>query len=267
MSHTPQMAIPLPHRARGRKGPPIVLIHGFGGEQLSWASLMTPLSKLRRTIALDLPGHGEAVDWPETPDASTCAKAVIETLDALGLATATLVGHSLGGAVASLVGLKRPDLVERLILLAPGGFGPEMNVRLLRRYAHAVDEATMALVLEGFFGPTHPLPEALARLGAQQRSNVALSASFKRMVEVITKGDGQGVLPLDDLAASPFPISLIWGSDDQVLPVRQALAAPPAIARHILPGAGHMPHLEATELMVEIIGKTIDGRYLPAPAT
>lgn len=242
----------------------MVLIHGFGGDRLTWSALVTPLSQVRRVIAVDLPGHGAAVDWPQTPDASVCADAVIATLDAMEVPQASLIGHSLGGAVAAIVGLKRPDLVERLVLLAPGGFGPEMNVRLLRRYAHARDEATMAMVLEQFFSPGRAVPDALPRLAAEQRREAALSASLARIVELLAKGDGQGTLPLSALAEAPFATSLLWGTDDMVLPVRQALEAPAAMARHILPGVGHMVHMEAPDLTLEIIVKTLTGHVTRA---
>lgn len=251
--------IPLPHRVRGRKAPPLVLVHGFGGDRLAWNGLMPRLSQLRRTIAVDLPGHGAAVDWPETPDASACATALVATLEALNVERAVLIGHSMGGAVAGIVGLTRPDLVERLVLLAPGGFGPEMNVRLLRRYAHATEEREIALVLEQFFGPTSPVPEQLPRLAFELRTE-ALRRSLMAIVERIVRGDGQGTMPLDKLAAAPFPVTLVWGLEDAVLPVRQALEAPPAFARHLLPGVGHMPHLEAPELTHRIIAQAVCGR-------
>ncbi|MEM8854635.1 MAG: alpha/beta fold hydrolase, partial [Pseudomonadota bacterium] len=54
----------LPHTSAGSGEPPMVLVHGFGGDQLAWAMLMPELAKLRRTVALDLPGHGQAVAWP-----------------------------------------------------------------------------------------------------------------------------------------------------------------------------------------------------------
>lgn len=252
--------IPLPHRARGRKGPPLVLIHGFGGDRLGWAGLMPGLARLRRTIAFDLPGHGAAVDWAGTPDAAVCAEAAAASLEAMGVARAVLVGHSLGGAVAAIVGLRRPDLVERLILLAPGGFGPDMNVRLLRCYARAAGEAEISLVLQQFFAPGSPVPEVLPRLLAEQRTDPALRRSLAAIVERIVRDDGQGVLPLDRLAAAPFPTSLLWGLEDAVLPVRQAIEAPPAFARHLLPAVGHMLHLEAPELVQAIIARTVCGR-------
>jgi len=252
--------IPLPHKSRGRKGPPMVLVHGFGGDRLAWNGLVGPLSKLRRTITVDLPGHGEAVDWPKTADATACARALADSLDAMTIARATIVGHSMGGAVAGILGLIRPDLVERLVLLAPGGFGPEMNVRLLRRYAVMTDEDEIALVLEQFFGPANPVPEALPRLVAEQRADPAMQRSFAAVVEGLVQGDGQGTLPLEQLAETPFPVSLVWGLKDNVLPAAQAIGAPAAFARHLLPGVGHMPHMEAPELVTRIIAETVCGR-------
>ncbi len=262
---TPAMPIPLPHRSRGTGEPPLVLLHGFGGDHLAWAGIAGKLSRLRRTIAFDLPGHGAAAGWASTPNAAAAARAVIESLDAMGVTRAAFLGHSLGGAVASIVGLMRPQLVERLILLAPGGFGPEMDVGLLRRYAAASDEAAMRAVLPSFFAPAYDVPPALARLGAEARSVPGVADGLAAIVGVITRGEGQGTLPLADLAAQPFPVSLVWGDADGVLPVTQAHAAPPVFARHILPGVGHMPHIEAADLVVRIAAQALTGRD-PVPA-
>ncbi|MEM7694860.1 MAG: alpha/beta fold hydrolase [Pseudomonadota bacterium] len=249
--------IPLPHKVRGRAGPLVVLLHGFAGDKEGWTALFGPLSKVRRTVVMDLPGHGAAVPWAPVPDAKAMADAVIASLDAMGIARAALVGHSLGGAVAALVGLLRPDLVARLILLAPGGFGPEMNARLLRHFAVARDGAALRAPLEGLFAPTAALPAGLLEGMVAAREDDALAASHAAIVGVITKGDGQGTLPLAKLAAQPFPVTLVWGEDDGILPVRQAHGAPAVFARHILPGVGHMPHLEAPALTKEILVKTL----------
>ena len=255
--------IPLPHRSRGEGDPPLVLIHGFGADRLTFSALVGPLAKLRRTIALDLPGHGAAAGWPQTPDATICANAVAATLDALGIARAVLVGHSLGGAVAGIVGLLRPDLVERLVLIAPGGFGREMNVPLLRRYAAMSTAEEAAAVLAEFFGPEQEVPDAMPRLAAEQRADPAFRASLGAIVDRIAKGDGQGMLPLAKLAAAPFPMTLIWGLEDRVLPAAQAIAAPAVFARHLLPGIGHMPHLEDPALVVRLVAHALGIRDAP----
>ena len=251
---------PLPHRRYGAGGPPLVLIHGFGADRLSMGSLARALSARREVIAFDLPGHGAAVEWDETPNAVVCAKAILASLDAMGIGRAVITGHSLGGAVASLAAMRRPDLVERLVLLAPGGFGPEMNAALLRRYAAISTEAEASDVLKSFFGPASRMPPALPRQTAEQRNQPGVRDMLKRIVTTISKGEGQGVLPLGDLAAAGFPITLIWGTQDEVLPVAQSIAAPAEMARHILPGVGHMPHIEAPELVVRIIANALGER-------
>lgn len=252
--------LPLPHASRGRKGPPIVLLHGFGFDAASWDDFAAPLARHRRTVAFDLPGHGGAAGWAPTPHAGTAAKAVVASLEALKIPRAAIVGHSLGGAVAALVGLMRPDLVERLVLIAPGGFGPEMNARHLRRYAAAATPEALAPLVEPFFAPTSPVPPGLVERLAAARAAEPLRRSLPAIVEAISKDDGQGTLPLDQLAAAPFPTSLVWGLDDAILPAAQAIAAPPAFARHLLPGVGHMPHLEAPDLVGAILLRTICGR-------
>lgn len=253
---------PLPHRIYGKDGPPLVLIHGFGADRLTFAALAKSLSAFRQVIAFDLPGHGEAVEWDGVPDAMVCAKAVLASLDALGVERATLIGHSLGGAVASLAGLRRPALIERLILLAPGGFGREMAVPLLRRYAAITSAEEAEAALAPFFGPQSTMPPALPRQTAEGRQKPGVRASLEAIVEVITRGDGQGALPLADLVAKGFPITLVWGTEDQVLPMRQALEAPAEIARHLVPGMGHMPHQEVPDLVVRIVR---DALAIPAP--
>lgn len=251
---------PLPQTVRGRKGPPVVLVHGFGGDRLAWAGIIGPLSRHRRTVAVDLPGHGAAVEWPEAVDAKVCAAALAASLDAMGTGRAVLVGHSMGGAVAGIVGLTRPDLVERLVLVSPGGFGPEINVPLLKRYAAMETPDEIAAVLAEFFGPASTIPPVLPGLVAEQRADARLRRSFAAIVGAITKGEGQGVMPLDKLAAQPFPVSVVWGLEDRVVPAAQGIAAPAAFARHLLPGVGHMPHMEATDLLLSILLKTICGR-------
>ena len=184
--------IPLPHKSRGEAGPPLVLLHGFASDKDGWTALFGPLSKVRRTLVVDLPGHGEAVPWDPVPDARAMATAVAETLEALSIKRAVLIGHSLGGAVAGIVGLVRPDLVERLVLLAPGGFGEAMNSRLLRRYAAARDEGALGPVAEGLFSPKATLPAGMVQRMVAARQDEALAASHAAIVERITKGEGQG---------------------------------------------------------------------------
>jgi 2-hydroxymuconate-semialdehyde hydrolase len=102
-------------------GEPIVFIHGFAGSTFDWEERVMPaLATSHRVIAFDLLGMG----FSERPEGfaygfDAWSRQVVDVLDALGLARATIVAHSLGGAVASIVAGEHPDRVAKLVLVAP----------------------------------------------------------------------------------------------------------------------------------------------------
>lgn len=100
---------------------PIVFIHGFAGSTFDWEERVMPaLATSHRVIAIDLLGMGLS----ERPDGfaygfNAWRRQVVDVLDALGLARATIVAHSLGGAVASIVAGEHASRVAKLVLVAP----------------------------------------------------------------------------------------------------------------------------------------------------
>lgn len=235
------------------EGAPIVLLHGFGGDRQTWLDMQEALSTEKRSLAFDLPGHGEALDWPKVGNAGVAAKAVSQSLESLDLTRIHLVGHSMGGAVAALVALRHPQTVSSLTLLAPGGFGPEINHRLLRRYAACTDAAAMEVLLEQFFGWGFTLPKDLAKSGSESRARPGATATLEAIAEEIIDGTVQKTLPRNELAALKMPVKVIWGTQDRVLPTRQAHKLPGIVATHIFERVGHMPHLEIPEEVAQLI--------------
>ncbi|WP_428648934.1 alpha/beta fold hydrolase [Roseibium sp.] len=244
----PDFPAHLPFREQEATGPddgvPVVLLHGFGGDRQTWVNIQTGLAPRKRSLAFDLPGHGEALDWPRIGHAGIAAKAVVQSLEALGLSKVHLVGHSMGGAVAALIALRTPELAASLTLLAPGGFGPEINHRLLRRYAAATDPVEMEMLLEQFFGWEFKLPKFLAKTAAENRTRPGAVATLEAVANEIIDGAVQKTLPRNDLADLPMPIKVLWGTQDRVLPTRQAHKLPGVVSTHIFERVGHMVHLE-----------------------
>jgi pyruvate dehydrogenase E2 component (dihydrolipoamide acetyltransferase) len=238
----------------GRGGAPIVLLHGFGGSHAAWDGVVAALAGARHTIAFDLPGHADSLAARHGSSA-VAAKAILAELERRELRRCHLVGHSMGGAVAALVALKAPQLVGSLTLLSPGGFGREINSRLLRRYAAANEEAAIALLLEQFFGWSNPVPSGLAAAQAAERRAAGATRALRQIVETFFDGDVQKILPLADIAALNLPIKVVWGTQDRVLPTRQAHRLPGRIAVHIFERVGHMlPHeipVEVAHLILE----------------
>src|SRR3712207_3807451 len=100
-------------------GAPLVLLHGLLDCSEGWADLAERTA--RPCLAIDLPGFGGS-DLPAQPRIDAYADHVAAAIGRLGLRNATLVGHSLGGAVASAV-VERTRCVDSLVLIAPAGFG------------------------------------------------------------------------------------------------------------------------------------------------
>jgi 3-oxoadipate enol-lactonase len=100
----------------GTLGPPVLMLHGWGAFKELWWSTLRSLGRDHRCFALDFPGHG---DSPLGQAASITALAVrmATFCDDMGLSAITLMGHSMGGAVAVELALLRPDLVRRLVLV------------------------------------------------------------------------------------------------------------------------------------------------------
>jgi pimeloyl-ACP methyl ester carboxylesterase len=104
-------------RDYGGDGEVMLLVHGLGGSLANWDAVGPRLAKDRRVLAIDLPGFGLS---PPQADfrLTTHAGAVIRFIETLE-GPVTLVGNSMGGLVAELVASRRPDLVNRLILVSP----------------------------------------------------------------------------------------------------------------------------------------------------
>src|SRR5688500_8379340 len=99
------------------RGPAVVLLHGLGGFAGSWRHNIAPLASRATVYALDLPGFGRSAKPRARYGLTFFARALHGFLDGLGVAQASLVGHSLGGAVAVTYALTHPARVERLALL------------------------------------------------------------------------------------------------------------------------------------------------------
>lgn len=253
------MSMILPHVARGPEGrPPIVFLHGFAGDHETWIGQMIGLETRRRVIAFDLPGHGAALDWPRIGHAGISAEAVIASLGALGIDRFHLVGHSMGGATATIVALKLAESrrLASLTLVAPGGFGPEINHRLLRRFAAATDEHEIHSLLEQFFGFEKPVPLAAARRIAEARRDPRVPTTLATIAEAILDGERQKSFDLARLADLPHGVRLIWGDQDRVLPLGQTRGVPGIVAVHVFPGVGHMPHLEVARDVTRLVAES-----------
>ncbi|MBZ9740239.1 MULTISPECIES: alpha/beta fold hydrolase [unclassified Mesorhizobium] len=244
----------------------IALLHGFGGCHDIWDDVIASLSPALRTLAYDLPGHGLSLDFPDAGPAKVAARAVLADLTARAVKRVHLVGHSMGGAVATLMALTEPEKVASLTLLAPGGFGPEINGPLLRRFAAARDASDIRSCLVAMSGPlTRPFDHTVEAL----RDMRARPGQVEKLVDIaaaMTSGDRQGVIPRDRLDTLTMPVMVVWGSDDPMLSFTHTDDLPARFHVHHVLGAGHMLIEEAPDLVATIIQRNMNRRPRPMPA-
>lgn len=110
------------------QGPALVLLHGLFGSARNWGGVQKALAQQYRVIAMDLRNHGASLHAVGM-DYAAQASDVAETMAALGIGRAIVLGHSMGGKAAMMLALTRPDMVERLIIadIAPRPYPPALR--------------------------------------------------------------------------------------------------------------------------------------------
>ena len=223
----------------------IVLLHGYTDSWRSFRPVLPRLASECRCLAIDGRGHGRSryAGGDLTPDAF--AGDVIEFLDRSGTGSATLVGHSMGSFIARAVALRRPDLVERLILVG-SGLSPDNP---------AVRELEAQIVR---FGGAVPRPFVEEFQASCVSDRGALPAGFfDECVEAslglpvrVWKGALAGLLGHDDrgrLSGIARPSLVIGGVEDGIFgrQEQEELArALPGGRLRLYEGCGHSPHWE-----------------------
>ena len=231
----------------GGDGDVVLLVHGYGGDRNSWLFLQEPLAARHRVYALDLPGHGTSSKDVGDGSVGVLADAVIGVLDSIGAERAHLVGHSLGGAVAVAAATRDPRRIASLTLIAPSGFGPQINAAYLRGFAGAQTRRELKPVVGQIFADeslvTRQVVDDLLAYKRLDGVDEALHALLGALL--LPDSDAQRTDAATAIAAfgGAIPVTVIWGSADRVIPAAQAASVPGAV-RHLVDGAGHMPHME-----------------------
>lgn len=238
--------------------PVLWFIHGIGDSSRTWEQVV-PLLGEYTIIAPDLLGHG-ASDKPRADySIGGFANGMRDLMMVLGVEKATIVGHSLGGGVAMQFAYQYPERVERLVLVASGGLGAEVNP-LLR--GAAIPGASYVIALTAHPRVQRPalaLARKLAHTGLLNHNDVedvaviwgglrdqSTRQAFLRTLRAVVDVRGQAVTSKDRLyLAQHVPILLIWGDKDPIVPLTHGAHAAemlPGAKLSIVQRAGHMPH-------------------------
>jgi pimeloyl-ACP methyl ester carboxylesterase len=243
------------------EGPPVLLIHGYGDTADGWRRVVPPLLRSNRVIAIDVPPFGRS-GQPEAKKLLDYYKDFVPALmDELGVAQATVIGHSLGGAISLHLTLDHPERVTRLGLVAPAGLAkaPPWWWHVLAGYGPAWKTAlslpsplTPILIREGMkrfldwrlFHDPRKLEDDIAHL-------VAMHSGPKDFDRLLAAGrcclDSYSGALLESSATIEVPVWMVWGRHDGLVPAENARAFSqihPTAQVHVFEDCGHYPQIE-----------------------
>ena len=245
----------------GSTGPPIIFIHGLGGFVENWEDNIIELSKVRQVYALDLAGFG----FSDKPDVdytiSYFADFVRDFMITSGIEKATMIGESMGGGIALQLALKYPEKVEKIVLAGSSGLGKEVSIslRLLtlpifgERLSRPSKEGTKQF-FEQLFYNKEIIQEEWIEYDYQLSLQPGVQRSLLRALRSLCNIWGQKrkiYLPiLENLQKIEIPVLILWGAQDQIVPVSHAHRAKkilPNARIHIFDPCGHVPNIECAD--------------------
>lgn len=250
------------------EGDPLVLISGLGYGLWQWHRMIPGLAEHFRVIAFDNRGAGLS-DKPAGPySAPMMAADTFGLMDALGIDSAIIVGHSMGGFIAQQMVLDAPERVSRLVLASTNFGGPnhvpiteKAMAAMMDRSGSVVDVVTRGIEVATAPGYLEAHPETVDALINYRMGNPVPPEAYQAQMAV-----GLGLID----AANAFegrledvqtPTLILFGEHDAVVPVGNAdlLAEQlPNSTVTILPGAGHIFPIETPEAAVEAIVNWVD---------
>ena len=255
-------------------GAPVILLHGLASDADTWDKAIGPLAEHGlRVIAVDLLGHGASDKPAGTYLLADFAASLEQFLDAMGIAAATLCGHSFGGAIAMFFGSRYPDRVARVVLVSAGGLGREVHP-VLRAAALPVAPAVLRAALRprlrrlyrrpGLHRALGLTPENIVNLrrAARALGSEAGQASFFASLRGVIAPSGQRTASEEMRAfAERVPTLLIWNQGDPVIPLAHAQAhaarAEPYSKLVVFPSRGHEPHRRSAQRFADEVAEFI----------
>ena len=225
----------------------VLLLHGFGGDLDNWFFNHDALAEKHRTLALDLPGHGQSGKTIHDPSLSGMATFVSNFLDVLAVPSVHVVGHSMGGAIAMQLLLECPETVKSLGLICSAGLGPEINSDYLRGFVEAKTSHELKQVVQQLFADESLATLQLIEDLLKYKLSEGVEAALNALSETLFSGGVQPVLA-NEVVASGKPVLVIWGRQDHIIPVSHALSfsttSGHSVEVEIFDSAGHMVQME-----------------------
>jgi len=251
------------------EGAPVLMIHGLGASAETWQNTLPVLAQTHHVYAVDLVGFG----YSDKPAAQYTVDYLVDFIrgfmDVVGLEEATLIGHSLGGALVLRLAILHPDRASRLVLVAGAGLSRRVGLGLRLASLPLVGELLLRpnprktrQALRPFFHDPTLLTDAFVDLNydliTQPGAQAAYLSTVRSLASVLgaRRHISEGIVAR--LGEIRVPTLVIWGAQDAIVPAAHADVARDRIANvqiHILPECGHMPMMERPEEFNRLVGR------------
>lgn len=223
----------------------VVWLHGWARRGSDFAAAAQELARGGvASVALDLPGFGASPPPSAPGGARHYADLLRSSIEEIASEPLTLVGHSFGGTVATVLAAREPARVRSLVLT---------GAPVLRRPSRAT--SPLAYRVQRWLAARGLLSHARLEAARQRYGSADYRRASGVMREVLVASVNESYEA--ELAAVRAPVSLLWGEDDVEVPVEVAtraaalLAAPHTL--RVLPGVGHLVPTEAPAALAEVV--------------
>jgi len=239
------------HVVIGGAGEPLVVLHGAGGNR-GWRRWMDAMAERYTVYAPTHPGFGrsDAADWMESID--DLARFYLWFLNVMRLSRVRLLGHSLGGWTAAELATMRPDVIERLVLVAPVGLKPE-DGEILDIFYHTPEE----LLALNVHDPS-TVPEWAELFGGKPGpEEIEIALRNREMAARLTWKPYMFNPRLPHfLPRVASPALIVWGREDRIVPVvcgEQYRRLLPNATLRVLERCGHLPPIEQPDVFAKLV--------------
>lgn len=240
---------------QGEGGTPVLLIHGLGGDLNNWLFVQSALARRRVTFAVDLPGHGGSTkDLTGIRSLSDLSELLRSLLAEMRIDHAHLVAHSMGAALALHMVRQQSDLVASLTLLSPAGVGVPVAPEFLSGLLAAKSRRDITPVLQMLLAHKGRVTRTMADNILKSKRMDGAGAALAHLSELLNR-EWDASLPI--LEGLTQPVQLVWGIEDIIIRPPKVGILPRNIPVELLPGVGHMPHLEKSAEVIEIVERAL----------
>lgn len=264
------------HATRARRrtpAPPVVLVHGLGGDRHVWDPVLEGLTDEYDVVVVELPGFGSSPALREEPTPAALASALGDRLREAGLRRFHLVGHGLGGWVA-LELAERDEGAASVTGLAPAGFWPHPSGERHRRAIASARRwgpvAALVLALppvrDSVIAAAHGGPGGLSFAAAMAVVRGYRAADDYRRVSDAMLSRVYDVTRRMTPLAGRIPVFLVWADDDRLV-TPPAVSPPDGVYQHVMHDSGHLATHDDPGRTVEVLLAAVDkGQMLAAAA-